>query len=71
MKEKKLKMFWLILKVLANPKDKVSLKRIEKLGKGRFAKFLEFQKGFKYRDQQTIEILDNVIKATDYLIFVR
>jgi DNA helicase-2/ATP-dependent DNA helicase PcrA len=54
------------LKVLANPKDKVSLKRIEKLGKTRLAKFLEFQKNFK-QDQQTIEILDSVIKATDYL----
>ena len=42
MKEKKLKMSLAYLKVLANPKDKVSLKRIEKLGKGRFEKFLEF-----------------------------
>jgi DNA helicase-2/ATP-dependent DNA helicase PcrA len=54
------------LKVLANPKDKVSLKRIEKLGKGRFAKFLEFQQNFQ-ANQPTIEILDNVVKATDYL----
>lgn len=54
------------LKVLANPKDKVSLKRIEKLGKGRLAKFLEFQQNFS-PDFPTIEILDNVIKATDYL----
>lgn len=54
------------LKSLANHKDKVSLKRIEKLGKTRLAKFLEFQKGFN-TGQQTIEILDSVIKATDYL----
>jgi len=53
------------LRVLANPKDKVSLKRIEKLGKGKLAKFLEFQKIFK-NDDATIDILDNVLKATDY-----
>jgi len=54
------------LKVLANSKDKVSLKRIEKLGKGRLAKFLEFQTGFG-NGQATINILDNVLKATEYL----
>jgi DNA helicase-2/ATP-dependent DNA helicase PcrA len=54
------------LKVLANPKDKVSLKRIEKLGKGRLAKFLDFQQNFQL-DLPTLEVLDNVIKATDYL----
>jgi DNA helicase-2/ATP-dependent DNA helicase PcrA len=58
------------LKVLANPRDKVSLKRIEKLGKGRFAKFLEFQAGFiekNIEDLVTIDLMDNVLKATDYL----
>jgi DNA helicase-2/ATP-dependent DNA helicase PcrA len=54
------------LKVLANPKDKVSLRRIEKMGKGRFAKFLDFQQNFT-QDKPTLELLDNVIKATDYL----
>ncbi len=54
------------LKVLANPKDKVSLKRVGKLGKGRLAKFMEFQNNFKI-NLPTIEILDNVVKATDYL----
>ena len=54
------------LKALANPKDKVSLKRIEKLGKGRLAKFLDFQQNSR-EGLQTIEILDNVVKATDYL----
>jgi DNA helicase-2/ATP-dependent DNA helicase PcrA len=54
------------LKVLANPKDKVSLKRIEKMGKGRFTKFLEFQQNFT-QDLPTLELLDNVIKATGYL----
>jgi DNA helicase-2/ATP-dependent DNA helicase PcrA len=58
------------LKVLANPRDKISLKRIEKLGKGRFAKFLEFQTGFlekNIEDLVSIDILDNVLKATEYL----
>ncbi len=54
------------LRVLANAKDKVSLKRIEKLGKGRLAKFVEFRKNFKENDA-TIDILDSVVKATDYL----
>ena len=58
------------LRVLANPKDKVSLKRIEKLGKGRFAKFLEFQKNFteiNTEDEKTINIMDKVLKETEYL----
>jgi DNA helicase-2/ATP-dependent DNA helicase PcrA len=60
------------LKILANPRDKVSLKRIEKLGKGRFVKFLEFQTGFlekNIEDFASIDILDNVLKATEYLSF--
>jgi len=44
----------------------VSLRRVEKLGKGRFTKFLEFQQDFQ-SDLPTLEILDNVIKGTDYL----
>ena len=58
------------LKILANPKDKISLKRIEKLGKGRFGKFLEFQDKIKDKDltnDKTISILDSVLKDTDYL----
>ncbi len=58
------------LRVLANPKDKVSLKRLEKLGKGKFKKFLDFSReaGLHFVEQKTtIEILDEVIKATNYL----
>jgi len=54
------------LKVLANSNDSVSLKRIEKLGKGRFAKFLEFQKK-EIEDKKTIEIMDEALKETGYL----
>jgi len=58
------------LRMLANPKDKVSLKRIEKLGKGRFTKFLEFQESYlgkNIEDFATIDLLDNILKATEYL----
>lgn len=55
------------LRLLANPKDMVSFKRIEKLGKGRLEKFLTFQKEIAAKDLLTIELLDKVLKATDYL----
>ncbi len=56
------------LRFLANPKDMISYKRLEKLGKGRFGKFVEFQGSFDPDIQQpTIDILDNVLKATGYL----
>lgn len=51
------------LRYMENPKDTVSYKRIEKLGKGRLKKFLEF----KTSAFQTLEIMDQVIKAIDYL----
>lgn len=58
------------LKILANHKDKVSLKRIEKLGKKRFEKFNDFLENFKKENidnKKTIDILDSVIKSTEYL----
>ncbi len=58
------------LRILANPKDKISLKRIEKLGKGRFEKFLEFSTSISEEDlnqKQTIELMDNALKRTEYL----
>ncbi len=58
------------LRVLANPKDKVSLKRIEKLGKGRFTKFQEFKDDPQNKDlslSKTIDIMDKVLKDTGYL----
>ncbi len=58
------------LSLIANPKDTVSYKRIEKLGKGRLNKFLEFMEDFKEAETETtptLEILDNVIAKTDYL----
>lgn len=56
------------LRVLANPKDMVSYKRIEKLGKGRLEKFTTFQSNLgDVRNLTTIEILDRIVKTTDYL----
>ncbi|MBI2032539.1 MAG: UvrD-helicase domain-containing protein [Candidatus Levybacteria bacterium] len=55
------------LRLIENPKDSVSFKRIEKLGKGRLSKFLEASEKIKERDLPTIEIMDNILKETDYL----
>jgi DNA helicase-2/ATP-dependent DNA helicase PcrA len=57
------------LRILANPKDMVSYKRIEKLGKGRLEKFLDFQQQFKNQKNPlpTIDILDQALKKTGYL----
>jgi DNA helicase-2/ATP-dependent DNA helicase PcrA len=59
------------LRLLVNPKDTVSRKRISKLGKKRFDKFLIFLDSYKTiqnnKTQSTLEILDNVLTATDYL----
>ena len=54
------------LRVVANPKDSVSQKRIEKLGKTRFKKFVEFKEKINPNDS-TLEIMDSVIRSSDYL----
>lgn len=68
------------LRVLCNPKDTISYKRLEKIGKGRLQKFLEYQESIRKTQKanesdnlsllsfpKTIDILDGVIKATNYL----
>ncbi|MCL4382229.1 MAG: UvrD-helicase domain-containing protein [Patescibacteria group bacterium] len=55
------------LRLLANPQDTISYKRIEKLGKIRLKKFLEFAEKFKIQGKTTLEILDEVFKETGYL----
>ena len=56
------------LRLIANPKDKISYNRIEKIGKGRLEKFLNF-----VNDNETISkkttavILDQVLNITEYL----
>lgn len=59
------------LRLLANPKDTVSGKRIEKLGKGRMEKFYTFaevaKKDAKLVQLTSLELLDKVLEVTDYL----
>lgn len=59
------------LKLLANPKDLVSYKRIENLGKGKLNKFLRFaetlQTDNKLVGLTTLELMDQVLAATEYL----
>jgi len=56
------------LRVLANHTDSVSLKRIEKLGKGRLEKFQAYQSSLSsLKDLASIDILDAVLNKTEYL----
>lgn len=56
------------LRLMNNPTDLVALKRAEKLGKGRLKKFLEYQTTQQITDDTTtIDLLDSLLKATDYL----
>lgn len=59
------------LRLISNPKDAVSYKRIEKLGKGRLTKFLEYAddiaKTKKLVDLTTLELLDQVLARSQYL----
>lgn len=59
------------LRLLSNPKDTVSYKRIEKLGKGRMEKFLHFAetiaKDNKLLSFTTLELLDKTLDTTQYL----
>ena len=59
------------LRVIASPKDTVSYKRIEKLGKGRLSKFMVFAEKI-HSDKalislSTLELLDQILAATRYL----
>ncbi|OGY17539.1 MAG: hypothetical protein A2784_01385 [Candidatus Chisholmbacteria bacterium RIFCSPHIGHO2_01_FULL_48_12] len=51
------------LRLIANPKDKVAWERIQKLGKRRLEKF----KAAEFKDQITLELLDQVLRVTGYL----
>ncbi len=60
------------MRVLANTKDKVSKKRIEKLGVRRFEKFKSFQEKIgseanAFDKYTTLEIMDNLTKEISYL----
>lgn len=55
------------LRLIVNPKDSVSLKRTQGLGKGRFNKFLEINDSFDIEGETSIEIMDKILDATGYL----
>lgn len=55
------------LKILTNPKDLVSIKRAENLGKRRYVKFQEFREKNFDSQNTTIVILDALLSATNYL----
>lgn len=54
------------LRLLANPKDMVSYRRVEKIGKGRLEKFLDFTEKFKNEALTTLETLDKILEVTGY-----
>jgi DNA helicase-2/ATP-dependent DNA helicase PcrA len=56
------------LRLLVNPKDAVSRKRIEKLGKRRAEKFLKFQtEAGNIKGYSTLDLLGSLLEKTDYL----
>lgn len=56
------------LRVLANPKDSISYKRLEKIGKTRLGKFLIYQEEVTdISEKETITLLDEVLHHTGYL----
>lgn len=55
------------LRVIDNEKDNVSFRRIEKIGKKRLQKFMEFMEVLDRNNFSTIDILDNVLEKTEYL----
>lgn len=55
------------LRLTANSKDSVSLKRIEKIGKIRARKFLELTLN---PEDATIDLLDDILRATEYLDYL-
>ncbi|KKU92325.1 MAG: ATP-dependent DNA helicase UvrD/PcrA [Microgenomates group bacterium GW2011_GWA1_48_10] len=60
------------LRLLHNPKDSVSSKRVEKLGKARLAKLEEFAQASKSNESNlsnltSLDLLDKVLNVTGYL----
>jgi len=55
------------LRLANNPQDFIARQRIEKIGKGRMNKFMIWQEENKDKKLSTLEILDSVLTATEYL----
>ncbi len=60
------------LKLIANPEDSISKTRIEKVGKGRAAKFFAMLQEIQpsLPDYTTLELLDKTLDITDYLNYI-
>lgn len=60
------------LRLLANPKDSISLNRIEKIGKGRAARFQTFavEVGTEPEKHTTLHLMDQILEKTDYLNYI-
>lgn len=60
------------LRLLQNPKDSVSLKRAEKIGKGRLAKVLEIysEVSSQLDKYSTLDLLDFLLQKTGYLAYL-
>jgi len=56
------------LRLVSNSKDTVSFKRIEKIGKNRLEKFLNWQENLSESSQfNTLDLFDEILKVTGYL----
>ncbi|MBI2022198.1 UvrD-helicase domain-containing protein [Candidatus Daviesbacteria bacterium] len=56
------------LRLVANPKDSVSKKRVEKIGKGRAQKFYELFKDIE--QYKTLELMDQILEKIGYLEYL-
>jgi DNA helicase-2/ATP-dependent DNA helicase PcrA len=57
------------LRLLVNPKDKISIERIKKLGKRRLEKFYGFAESARsnFTESTTLNLMDSVLEKTSYL----
>ena len=55
------------LKFLNNPNDRINYKRLEKIGKKRLAKFLDWVELKDYKKMNSRKILDKILEVTKYL----
>lgn len=58
------------LRLIANPQDSVSRQRVEKIGRGRWKKFLKLTRrlsDYETKELTTLELLDQILEETGYL----
>ena len=59
------------LRVIDNEKDNVSFSRIEKLGKKRLQKFMEFTEKLEKDKFTTIDLLDKTSRGNNYFFMIQ